>query len=79
MKKCFGGYNHQKCRNIVKMARINSIFGFSHVAKNIEGRLKICITYLVLSRIWLNLPKDNHHSFLDLLASDHHFGYRKIS
>jgi hypothetical protein len=37
-----------------------------HIAKYIEGKLKICISNLVYSQIWLNLLKD-----------DRHFGYKQ--
>ncbi len=40
------------------------IFGFQCVAKKKKKRMiKICVSYLVYSQIWLNLPKDNCHLF----------------
>jgi hypothetical protein len=53
----------------------NFIFGFQCVTINIEGWLKIYISYLVYSQIWLNhLPRDDDHQlFLHLHADDHHF------
>jgi hypothetical protein len=78
MKKCFGSFQSPKVQKHSKMARINSIFGFSCVAKNIEGRLKISISYLVHNQIWLNPPRDNHHFFLDLVTNYHNFGYKQI-
>jgi hypothetical protein len=29
--------------------------------KDIEGCLKICVSYMVDNQIWLNLPKDDSH------------------
>jgi hypothetical protein len=50
---------------VIKKGSINpqiSILGFQCVAKNIEGSLKICTSYLVYSQICLNFPQDASHS-----------------
>ncbi len=49
-----------------------SIFGFQCVVINIECGLKICISYMDHSQIWLNLCKDGCHLFLHLHMDDHH-------
>jgi hypothetical protein len=39
------------------------VFGFQCVAKDMEGWLKFCTSYMVYSHIWLNLPKNDGHFF----------------
>jgi hypothetical protein len=39
------------------------ICGFPCVAKDIEGRLKICTLFLFNSQIWLNLSRHDRHFF----------------
>jgi hypothetical protein len=46
-----------------------SIFCFQCVAKNIEGKLNICIWDLVYSQIWLQPPQEDvHFSYIFLWA-----------
>jgi len=48
-----------------KKTRQKRILDFSiEQAKNIEGWLKIYTLFLVYSQIWLSLPKDDRHFFL---------------
>jgi hypothetical protein len=72
-------FRRQKCRR-KKKEKQNlpySYIWFSFVcdiAKNIEGRLKICTLFLVNSHIWLNLDRDDCHCFfLQLPMDDRHF------
>jgi hypothetical protein len=36
---------------------------FHCLAKDIESCLRVCISYLIYSQIWLNLRMDAHHIF----------------
>ncbi len=53
-----------------------SAFGFHCVAKNIEGWIEICTSYLIYSQIWLNLPHD-HHIFYTFLSRGSPFWLHK--
>jgi hypothetical protein len=56
----FGGIQSPKVmnnNNNNNNKRQISIFVSQCVAKNIEGRLKFCISYMIYSQIWLNLPR----------------------
>jgi hypothetical protein len=45
-------------------------------SKNIDRWLRICISHLVCSQIWLNLTRDDRKPcFLHLPMDDRHFGY----
>ncbi len=49
---CFERFSIQKCQNFSENHKI-FIFGFQYVGKNIKGWLKIRISCLVCSQIWL--------------------------
>ncbi len=46
-------------KNIIENSQIT--FDVQYVANNIGGWLKICVSYLVYSQIWLNLLMDDLH------------------
>jgi hypothetical protein len=46
-----------------------SIFGLQFAAKNIEGCLRISMSYLVNNQIWLNLLVDDRHHFYIFLST----------
>jgi hypothetical protein len=39
------------------------IFGFQYVAKNIEGWLNICTSYVIYNQIWLNFSSSDDCHF----------------
>jgi len=47
------------------------------IAINIKGWLKIFISYLIYSQIWLNLPRDRGPLFLHLPMDDSKLSYIK--
>ncbi len=63
----FGGFQSPKLIKKGENCQL-STFGFQCLARNMEGWIKkTCISYLVFSRIWLNLPRDDSHFFYILL------------
>jgi hypothetical protein len=51
------------CQNEKKYKSPDPYNLFYHVAKNIKGWLNICTLFLIYSKIWLNLHRDDHHLF----------------
>jgi hypothetical protein len=68
--------NHKMLKENIKFFKI-PINGFQCVVRNIFKWLKIYISYLVYSQIFLNLLKDDSHFFSIFLWMINHFGYKQ--